>query len=220
MKTFPIIAPLFPIFILFFALPPTSNSLHAESEAAAAADANGEAIKAILKELDGEIERLDELKNNAPTQEEKAAAKTRIDALKERRRELRKTYIQSRYDALRADVKAEYDRLSQWTKKSLSRNPAANATVGSANTDIDSYNQNPSAENKAAVKASLDDLDTEIVRLETRVDNMPSGSERDSAKLRVKALKDRRSELASDFRKARYEALKADVKLEWDNMTR
>ena len=91
------------------------------------ADVRGDAAKAALKELDGEIDRVDAMIVNAPTTEEKAAAKARMDVLKERRNELRKTYVQSRYDELVADVRAQGNKFSSWTKRTVTRNPADKA---------------------------------------------------------------------------------------------
>ncbi len=91
------------------------------------ADARGDAAKAALKELDAEIDQVDAMIDNAPTAEEKAAAKTRMDVLKERRSELRKTYVKSRYDELKADVRAEGNKFKAWTKRTFTRDPADKA---------------------------------------------------------------------------------------------
>lgn len=230
-------------------------SVFAQPIAGAVAEAQGDAIKVMLKDLDREIDRLDEMIESAPAGEEKATAKLRLASLKSRRAELRKSYAQSRYDGLRADVKTEYGKVAAWTKKTFSSSAesklerkmdragdkmkeaaddtaqaaremkagartATNASNVATTADIAAYKVNPSDENKADVKASLATLDAEIDRLEARVDNLPKGNERDSTKLRVKALKDRRSELASNFRKARYDALKADISSEWNKITK
>lgn len=244
---------LLPASALLLGSPFAATALHAQTVESAVADAKGGAYKAQLKELDLELDRLDDLLDHAPTPEEKATAKARIDILKERRSELRKNYVQARYDGLKADVKIEYNKASAWTKKTFSSSresklerkmdhaadkakdvahntaqaareikadasaavtPAAVATSA----DIAAYKMNPTDQAKADVKASLEILDTEINRLEERADNLPKGNERDATKARVKALKDRRSELSSDFRKARYDTLKADVKAEWNQL--
>lgn len=244
---------LLPVSALLLGSPLIGTSLRAQAVESAVADAKGAAYKAQLKALDVELDRLDELLDNAPTPEEKATAKARIQVLKDRRSELRKDYVQAKYDGLKADVKTEYNKASAWTKKTFSSSPESKldrklddasdkakdvahdtakaarelkADVGAAVTpaavatsaDIAAYKMSPTDENKADVKASLALVDTEIKRLEDRVDALPKGDERDATKLRVKALKDRRSELSSDFRKARYDALKADVKAEWNKL--
>ncbi len=253
MKQSYFIRTLLPVSALLLGAPFAVTTLRAETVESEIADVKSAAIKAQLKELDGQLDRLDEFEDNAPTAEERDAAKVRIKVLKERRSELRKNYAQARYDSLRADVKGEYDKVSHWTKKTFSRSPeaklerklddagdkakdlahdtaqavreakadtmaATNPSSVTTTADIAAYKNNPSDENKAEVKASLAGLDTEIDRLEARVDDLPKGVERDATKLRVKALKERRSELASDFRKARYDALKADVKAEWNKL--
>lgn len=219
----------------------------AQAVAGATAEAQGLAIKAQLKELDAQLDRLDELEDNAPNADEKAAARARIKVLKDRRSELRKDYVGARYDALKADVRQELDKLSAWSRRTFSNSPDAKldrkveelrdreradarATeraiseardgVNAAASDIGSYRTSPTDVNRADAKASLAILDAEIKRLDERCDDLPRGGERDAAKLRIKALRERRSELASDFRQARYDALMADVKGEWTRITR
>lgn len=254
MNTSKLLRHLLPASALLLGSPLILTSLRAQAVEGAVADAKSEAYKAMLKDLDTQLDRLDELEDNAPTPEERDAAKARIKLLKERRSELRKNYVQAKYDGLKADVKTEYNKASAWTKKTFSSSPeskverklddatdkakdaahntaqaaremkadaraAVNPAAVATSADLAAYKLNPTDENKADVKASLATLDAEIDRLEARVDNLPKGDERDATKLRVKALKDRRSELSSDFRKARYEALKADVKAEWKKLT-
>lgn len=101
-------------------------------EVAAKAEANlaevkGDAAKLALKELDAEIDAVDAQIDNAPTEADKAAAKARMDTLKERRSELRKTYVKSRYDQLKADVRAEANRVGSWGNRTFHRDPADKA---------------------------------------------------------------------------------------------
>ena len=73
--------------------------------------------------------------------------------------------------------------------------------------------------NKAEVaKASLDHLDADIDLLEAKIDAVQDPVRKDELKMRFKALKERRSELGHEFRKARYDALVADVKDEWNKL--
>ncbi|MDP3071959.1 MAG: hypothetical protein Q8N18_16835 [Opitutaceae bacterium] len=235
---------LLPVSALLLSLPLTAV-LHAQSVEGAVAEANGDMLKAMLKDIDNQLDALDKLEDNAPTREERAAAKQRIKVLKERRSELRKNFVQARYDSLKADIKVEYDKLSAWTKKTFSSSPeakldrqideareadetarkakaaaaaAANPAAVNVNADIAAYRNDPTDVTKAEVKASLAQLDVEIERVEKRVDKLPKGAQRDAAKLRVKALKDRRGELNSDFRKARFDSVMADVKAEWQKL--
>jgi hypothetical protein len=253
MNTSKLLRHLLPVSALLIGSPMIGTALRAQAVESAVADAKSSIYKTQLQDLDVELDRLDELADNAPTKEEKDAYKARIAVLKDRRSELRKNYVQAKYDGLKADVKTEYNKASAWAKRTFSSSTESKmerklddatdkakdvahdtakaaremkADAGAAVTpaavatsaDIAAYKLSPTDENKADVKASLALLDTEIDRLEDRVDNLPKGDERDATKLRVKALKDRRSELASDFRKARYEALKADVKAEWNKL--
>jgi hypothetical protein len=90
-------------------------------------EAKGDAQKAALKEIDAEIDRVDAMIDNAPTPADKAAAKARMEVLKERRSELRKSYASSRYEQLKADIRAEGNRVSNWTKDKFHRDPAEKA---------------------------------------------------------------------------------------------
>lgn len=94
---------------------------------AGVADARGDAAKAALKELDAEMDAVDAMIDNAPTPEDKAAAKARMEVLKERRSELRKTYVKAHYDELKADVRAEGNKFKAWTKRTFTRDPAEKA---------------------------------------------------------------------------------------------
>jgi tetrahydromethanopterin S-methyltransferase subunit B len=252
MKNSKLIRALLPVSTLLLGTPIAITALHAQPLDSTVAEVKGDVAKAQLKEIDAQIDRLDELEDNAPTAEDRAAAKARIDALKERRNELRKNYVQARYDSLKADVKGEYNKLSSWTKKTFSstgsnvdrkldnmndkakdaaqdmastardvKNDAlatANPAAVGASADIAAYRASPTDQNKADVKADLAALNDQIDRLDQNADALPRGEDRDAAKLRVKALKERRSELASDFRQARFDALKADVKAEWNKI--
>jgi outer membrane murein-binding lipoprotein Lpp len=63
-------------------------------------DAASDAIKAELKDIDAQIDSLDEFVEKARTPEEKAAATARLDVLKERFDELTRDFRQARFDAL------------------------------------------------------------------------------------------------------------------------
>lgn len=208
---------------------------------ATVSEAQGDAAKAALKDLDAEIERVDALLDQAPTPEEKAAAKARMEVLKGRRNELRKTYAKARYDEVKADVRAEYDRAAAWSKRTLTRDPAekardeiadtardakrdavdagnkarAEANAAAAAADIALYKTWATDLNKAQAKDALDGLDRSIDKLDDRIGNMPKGPDRDAAKGRLDALKDRKKALDRSFAKARFDALIDDVRDEW-----
>ncbi len=75
-------------------------ALLAESIEPLIADAESDAIKAELREIDAQIDSLDEFVEKARTPEEKAAAKARLDILKERFNDLTRDFRQARFDAL------------------------------------------------------------------------------------------------------------------------
>ena len=211
---------------------------------AAIAEIKGDAAKIALKELDTEIDRVDAMIENAPTSEDKAAAKARMEVLKQRRGELRRTYAQARYDELKADLRAEASRLSAWTKRTFTRDPAEKAadeikdsaraareaaatasdhvyaqaaTVGAA-TDIADYKLRPTDTNKEEARAALKALNQRIALLGDRAKLLPAGPEREAAKSRVKALEARKDALEQEFNKARLDALIDDVKQEWQEL--
>ena len=117
---------------------------------AGVADARGDAAKLALKELDAEIDQVDAMIDNAPTPEEKAAAKARMDVLKERRSELRKTYVKAHYDELKADVRKEGSKFKAWTKRTFTRDPAEKAADDVADAARDAKRDAKRAGNEAA----------------------------------------------------------------------
>lgn len=190
--------------------------------------------KADLDALDREIEAIEQRLDHASEGPERTAAKMRLEALKDRRTELRKAYVGAKFDQLKADTRAEYEKVAAWTKDkyeavkenlsgpepdvvaqtSATVNPAANAAM----TDIALYKMNPSPENKEEVKLALDALEDEIDRLEDRADAMPKSEQRTALERRINALEDRKDDLEDNFTKARWDALVADVKREWNDL--
>ena len=218
----------------------STNPSVAKSDSALA-EIRGDAAKTALKELDLEMDRVDTLIDNAPSQADRVAAKARMAVLKERRSDLRKTYVKARYDELRADLRVEAERVSAWAKRKFSSDPATkateemNATVNDAKaaaeaaehrayaeassadaaTDIAVYKLRPTDTNKEEAKAGLKALEINIDALAARIDRLPDTADRTSAQQRLKILKERRAELQSDFNKARFDALIDDVKHAW-----
>ena len=208
------------------------------SEATARADATisemkGDSAKASLDALDVEIDRLDAQIDNAPNQAEKDAAKVRLAELKDRRSDLRKTYVKARYDQLAADVRAEANHVATWTKSKFHRDSTdtvkdnlrdagdktyAAASTAGAEMDLAAYKLRPTDTNKAEAKAAIKALDRKIEELDDRADKMPRGADRDAAKRRVKALEDQKDELKHDFDKARFDALVDSVQNEWNGV--
>jgi hypothetical protein len=237
-----ILQTLLPALALAFASPAFASEVSAKAEANIA-EAQGDAAKLALKELDAEIDQVEAMIDKAPTSADKEGAKARLEVLKERRGELRKTYVKARYDELKADVRAEANKVGAWTKKTFTRDPAdkaaddvrdaardaekaakkagdsayAYANSAGAAIDLESYKLRPTDTNKDEAKAAIKALDQKIEALDDRADKMPRGPDRDAVKRRVKALEDRKDELKHEFNKARFDALIDDVQKEWND---
>ena len=82
MKNKTLMITLVPALILGAGLPLSANEVTANAQAGMA-EVKGDAAKLALKELDAEIDHVDSLIDNAPSEAEKAAAKARLDVLKE-----------------------------------------------------------------------------------------------------------------------------------------
>lgn len=90
---------------------------------------------------------------------------------------------------------------------------AADPAVGAAQSEA-AKAEATSAERKAA----LDALDTQIKQIELSIKNAPDTASKEAAELRLKALKDRRSDLRKDYASAKAAELKADAKLEYEKV--
>jgi hypothetical protein len=237
--------PLASALALGFAGPAMANEASARAESTIA-EARGDAARVGMDALDAEIDRVDAMIDNAPTEADRAAAKARMDVLKERRNELRKRYVKARYDELSADVRAEANKFSAWTKRTFTRDPAdkaadevndaakdakraavkagdnayAYANSAGAALDLAAYKTRPTDTNKEEAKAALKALDQKIEALDDRADQLPRGAQRDALKRRVKTLEERKDELKNEFNKARFNALVDDVQNEWNDLTR
>jgi hypothetical protein len=182
--------------------------------------------QAAFAQIDAELAHLDALADHAPTEAQKIEARARYDALRERRNALKKEWNQARFDTFKADVKQEVDRVSVWAKDTFSNRPAsasasasANASANNASDKIADYRGHPNTATKAEVKASLARLDADIAQLEVRVDAIADAERKAQHKQKLKALKERRSDLNKEFLQARFDALSADVKSEWNQLT-
>jgi hypothetical protein len=189
-------------------------------------DLNKAQVTAAFEKIDAELEHLDNLADSAPNDSEKAAAKIRYQALKERRDQLKKEFNRARYDAFKADLKAEMDKASTWTKQTFSAKPAAAAaaketssSVNNSEAKIADYRADPSDANKAAVQSSLERLDAQISLLESRVATITDPTRKADFESRIKSFKDRRDDLKHEFRQARFDSLMNDIKGEWTRLT-
>jgi chromosome segregation ATPase len=232
---------LLPAVALGFAVPVHASETSAKVEAGIA-EVKGDAAKAALHELDTEIERVDAMLDEAPRSADKEAAKARLEVLKERRSELRKTYVKARYDELSADVRTEANKVSAWAKRTFTRDPGekaaddirdatrdakeeakkagdstyAHVRSSGAALDLAAYKLRATDTNKEEAKAGIKALEQKIEELDDRADKMPRGAERDAAKRRVEVLEDRKDEIENQFHKARFDSLIDDVQKEWN----
>jgi hypothetical protein len=183
-------------------------------------------VKSALQQIDAELDHLDRLADNAPTEADKAAAKARYAALKQRRDDLQKNFTRARYDAFKADVRAEWDKASRWSKDTFTNKPAANESVRSVTDRVDAtehkitdYRADATDLNKAEVKAALSRLDVDIQLLESRISAVSDSQRRAELTAKLNSYKERRDDLQKDFRQARFQALVDEVKAEWDKLT-
>ncbi|MFH1496362.1 MAG: hypothetical protein ABII82_00925 [Verrucomicrobiota bacterium] len=218
-----------------FAADPAVGS--AETKATKA-EAVADDYKASLDQINASIDAIEQRVENAPDGAERSSAEARLDALKERRSELRKNYVKAKADELAADLKVEYAKVAAWTKDTYrdvkakvtgdaqddqpgampKTQAALDAEANKAMARIAVYKMNPSPENKADVKRALDALDDEIERLDDHCDAMPDSPRRAALEKRVDALEDRHDDLANDFTKARWDALVADLRGSWESL--
>jgi hypothetical protein len=237
MKSFPRLL-LLPAFAAFVTAPVLVSANETTARAKAEiSEVKGDAAKAALDEINAEIDRLDVLVDSAPDMNERESARARIEVLKERRNDLRKTYVKSRYEELKADIRAEANRLAAWTKRTFNRDDVSNARreVGDtlddakrdarragdravAALDLDDYKNRPLDTDKNAARQALRALEMRIDELDDYVDNLPRGVTRDDAERRVEALEDRLDDLEDNFDKSRFNALVDDVQAETKNL--
>jgi len=182
-------------------------------------------VKAALEQIDAELKHLDALADAAPTPEQQADARTRYVLLKQRRDALQQDFTRARYEAFKNDLQAEKDKVAAWAKETFSTGPAANSTAAATAATADAtaakiadYRAESTDVNKAEAKASLDRLDADLALLAAKIDAMTEPMHKAELKLRLGDLKNRRDELNSQFRKARYDVLAADVKDEWNKL--
>lgn len=95
---------------------------------------------------------------------------------------------------------------------------AGGKAADKAASKLDAYRSSNTELNKAEVKAALERLDADLALLAAKIDAITDPVHKDELKLRLKGLKHQRDELNSQFRKARYDALAADIKAEWNKL--
>lgn len=210
-------------------------AIEAAKSGAVQAELHSAERKAALDAINAQIEQIDRAVEHAPDQVSKDAAKLRLKTLKDRRAELRKVYVSAKAAELASDTRVEYEKVVAWTKSTARdvKQAVAGPEVGPGDTaraavnpeanvalaQIALYRLNPSPDNKAEVKAALAALDEEIERLEAHAKALPKGDPRRALEKRIKALEKRENALKRDFTKARWDAVVADLKTEWSQLT-
>lgn len=198
-----------PALALLPTLPAFAADVPAKIEAGVA-DARGDAAKMALKELDAEIDQVDAMIDNAPTPEEKAAAKARMEVLKERRSELRKTYVKAHYDELKADVRAEGNKFKAWTKRTFTRDPAEKAADEVADSARDAKRAAKRAGDEAADDARDVARDTKRA-MNKAGDNTYAAVSTAGASMDLVAYKARPTEANKDEMKAAIKAMEKRI---------
>lgn len=185
-------------------------------------------VKAALEQIDAELEHLDQLAEAAPDAQQRAETKLRYDILKERRNDLKREFTRARYEAFKADLQAEMDKVSAWAKEKFSGNrPVARPAATVAGDAVDSVSKRKADAptdsitlNEPQVRTALARLDTDIEMLAARIDALSDHERKAQLNRRLRAYRDRRNELSSQFRQDRYAGLAADVKAEWNQLLR
>lgn len=197
---------------------------------AAVSEVKGDAAKAALEELNAEIDQLDKLVDHAPTAEEKAAARARLDVLKDRRNDLRKTYVKARYDELKADIKAEASRLAAWTRRTFNGDEVSEARREAREAVSDARREASEAADEAREEARefASDARRESSELgrEARAEareahaDFTRGASSAAAAMSLSTYKDRSANLTRDEQKAAVAALDHEIEMLEDRVDR
>jgi len=162
---------------------------------------------AALKFLDDDIARLDVLLERISEAPLKATTKGFIDVFKETRNGLRRTYDQTKFDELKFEVVAEFQRIHLWLAA-----PRENPLI-SGDTPRVIFDLEPSPADPAEVKAALAALDEEITYRVNRASRLPAGPARDEETQRIKAIQADRATLGRTFTRAGWDAVLGKLKV-------
>jgi hypothetical protein len=183
--------------------------LPAQAPASAAAEvstAQSDEQKAALQALDSDIVRLDALLEKITDVPLNATTRGFIDVFKAKRDALRKSYDQTKYDELKFETVAEFQRLHLWLRSPRERplDPANPARVV--------FSLEPSPADPAEVAAALAAADGEIARLAEQAGRLAAGPARAGGAQRLKAIKESRANLGRAFTTPGWYALIAALK--------
>jgi hypothetical protein len=175
----------------------------AQEPAEPAADTHAEEFKVL--ELD--LARLETLFHQYNNLLLKPSILSQVQTLTDRVEALRGSFDRSKFDELRSDINLQAQRLA--LAMAPLRTPPVTKAADSKTVALARFNPRP--DDKAEVKAALDAVDVEILRLEHRVPDL-SLAEREPERARIKRLKERREQLGKDFTKARWDGLVGELK--------
>ena len=162
---------------------------------------------AALKFLDDDIARLDVLLERISDAPLKATTRGFIDVFKETRRRLRQAYDQTKYDELKFEVVAEFQRIHLW----LAAPREVPLVPGDTRRMI--FELEPSPVDPAEVRAALAALDEEIAHRETLASRLAADPERDEETRRLRAIQADRAALGRTFTRAGWDAVLGKLKL-------
>jgi hypothetical protein len=201
--------------VLLLGVTPAICSAQEPADAAPNAIQYTEEQKFALKALDAELARFDATLAKVSDQQYRNQSKVYLDILKLRAMGIRKEFDQTRYDELRFDLNAEYQRVALWLANPVHTVPIAKDGTPPA---LALYRLKPAPGNQAEIKAALVALDNQLKRLETRASLAPAGPPGEPERMRLKAIKDRRNALEKEFTTARWDEVVREVKGELDKI--
>lgn len=144
--------------------------------------------------VDSELSAIERQVENAPSEDERDAAKVRLAALKDRRNELKANFNRARFELFKSDVASEARRLKEWK---------------GANPSAAGGNNHPSVAR----------LDIDLKLLRSRVE-MLDGQQKAEVTRRVQDFERRRDALQQNFNQSEFDALQREIQSEWDRISR
>jgi hypothetical protein len=165
--------------------------------------------KIALQALDADLGRLDALlaKINEPLH--KATTEGFIKGFKQTRDALHQKFDQGKYDEVKFETQAEFQRIHLWLSPGLD----PKVKPGADTSRIVVYLLEPEASDPADVKVALLALENELARLEKRNAQRPASDARDAEKKRLAGFRARHAELGKRFTRRGWDALLTEVKI-------
>jgi hypothetical protein len=164
--------------------------------------------KVALQALDADLERLDVLLERITEAQHKATTKGYIDKFKETRNALHQKFDQGKYDEVKFETQAEFQRIHSWLAPGLT--PKPNPATDTSRVVV--YLLEPEPSDPADVKVALAALANELGRLEKRNAQRSAGNVRDAEKKQLALFRARHGELGRKFSRPGWETLLAEMK--------